>query len=528
MKISGTSTLEAPVDKVWEAILDPAVLARCIPGCEALRTLGEDRYAMSVTAGVAAIKGTYAGEVSLADMVAPHSLTMKASGAGAPGTIDADVKVRLVPSADGGTELTYDADASVGGAIGGVGQRMLAGVTKKMAGQFFTALDQDIAGVLLPAGAAGTAGAHGAPGRSRRRRPVAGARHPRRVCTPVAPPRRARVASTSAPVGASRSARSSVACWPWPASRSAHGSGGGPDARLHRGRRAGRTGRRPADRRVGRRPTPPSSSTSPAAASRPPAPTSSCCPSRRPPGSRPGAPRSSCGSSSPSCPGRSISPLRDVAAELGIHLVVGTYERGPSPEVVYNSSVLIDPAGEVLGVYRKTHPFCSEAVSGGGWVTPGDTVTVCDTALGRIGMIICFDGDYPELSRIEAVQGAEVICRPSALLRSADIWELTSRARAYDNHVFVIGANAVGQDPAGVLYFGNSHIVTPIGHIVAKAATHEGWVSARLDPEQALTSLTPGSNISQGFDHLRDRNLDLIRNHREELEGPAKTSFPHA
>ncbi|MGB7817233.1 MAG: carbon monoxide dehydrogenase subunit G [Ornithinibacter sp.] len=147
MKISGTSTLESPVDKVWEAILDPAVLARCIPGCESLRTVGEDRYAMSVTAGVAAIKGTYAGEVSLADKVAPSSLTMKASGAGAPGTIDADVTVRLSPSAGGGTDVSYDADASVGGAIGGVGQRMLAGVTKKMAGQFFTALDRDIAGL---------------------------------------------------------------------------------------------------------------------------------------------------------------------------------------------------------------------------------------------------------------------------------------------------------------------------------------------------------------------------------------------
>ncbi|GAA4398722.1 carbon-nitrogen hydrolase family protein [Fodinibacter luteus] len=227
-------------------------------------------------------------------------------------------------------------------------------------------------------------------------------------------------------------------------------------------------------------------------------------------------------------PGAVAEPLRDVAAELGIHLVAGTYERGPTPTVVHNSSVLIDPAGTLLGVYRKTHPFCSEAVSGGGWVTPGDTVTVCDTELGRIGMIICFDGDYPELSRIQAVQGAEVICRPSALLRSADIWELTSRARAYDNHVYVIGANAVGADPAGVLYFGNSHIVTPIGHIVAKAATHEGWVSARLDPADALSSLTPGSNIGQGFDHLRDRNLDLIRNHRADLEAPAKTSFPHA
>jgi len=150
MKISGSSTLESPVDRVWEAIQDPAVLARCLPGCESLAVIGEDRYAMSVTAGVAAIRGTYAGEVSLSDKVAPRSLTMRATGTGAPGTIDADVKVNLEPGAGGGTELSYDADASVGGAIGGVGQRMLAGVTKKMAGQFFTALDRDIAG--LPPG----------------------------------------------------------------------------------------------------------------------------------------------------------------------------------------------------------------------------------------------------------------------------------------------------------------------------------------------------------------------------------------
>jgi len=153
MKITGSSTLASPVDKVWEAIQDPAVLARCLPGCESLAVIGPDRYAMSVTAGVAAIKGTYAGEVSLSDKVAPSSLTMRASGSGAPGTIDADVKVLLAPSADGGTELSYDADASVGGAVGGVGQRMLAGVTRKMAGQFFTALDRDIAG--LPPGGAG-------------------------------------------------------------------------------------------------------------------------------------------------------------------------------------------------------------------------------------------------------------------------------------------------------------------------------------------------------------------------------------
>ena len=132
---------------MWDAFHDPAVLARCLPGCERLTELGPDHYAMTVTAGVAAIKGTYDGEVSLRDPQHPDSFTMKASGAGAPGTVDADVVVRLAPSTGGGTDLTYDADASVGGVIGGVGQRMLAGVTKKMAGQFFSAVDADISGV---------------------------------------------------------------------------------------------------------------------------------------------------------------------------------------------------------------------------------------------------------------------------------------------------------------------------------------------------------------------------------------------
>jgi predicted amidohydrolase len=226
-------------------------------------------------------------------------------------------------------------------------------------------------------------------------------------------------------------------------------------------------------------------------------------------------------------PGPVTEPLQEVARRLGVHVVLGTYERGPERGVVYNAAALIDPSGDVLGVYRKTHPFCTEMRSRGGWVTPGDEVSVVQTELGAIGMIICFDGDYPELARIIAVRGAEVIVRPSALLRSADIWDLTNRARAYDNHVYVVGANATGVDPAGVLYFGNSMIVTPIADVVARAASHECWVSARLDPEAAMRSLTPGSSVAQVFDHLADRNLDLVRRYADDLARPSATSFPH-
>ncbi|MEJ7630078.1 MAG: carbon-nitrogen hydrolase family protein [Nocardioidaceae bacterium] len=226
-------------------------------------------------------------------------------------------------------------------------------------------------------------------------------------------------------------------------------------------------------------------------------------------------------------PGSATAPLDAAAAELGIHLVYGSYERGPEPAVVFNSAVLVGPAGEVLGRYRKTHPFCTEIVTGGGWVTPADEACVVETELGAIGLMICFDGDYPELSRICALQGAEVLVRPSALLRSADIWELTTRARAYDNHVFVVASNATGIDPGGTIYFGNSLIVTPVAEVVARGSSYEQWVTARLDPDRALTSLTPGSSVGQGFDHLADRNLALLERYRDLLAGPGRTRFAY-
>jgi predicted amidohydrolase len=224
-------------------------------------------------------------------------------------------------------------------------------------------------------------------------------------------------------------------------------------------------------------------------------------------------------------PGPVLQPFADLAAELGTHLVLGAYERGQRRGVVYNAAVVLSPSGELLGVYRKTHPFGHERADNGGWTTPGEDILVVDTSLGRIGVIICFDGDYPELSRITALAGAEVICRPSALLRSADIWELTNRARAYDNHVYMIGTNATGIDPGGVIYFGNSMIVTPIAEVIARASSHECWVSAELDPDTAMRSLTPGSSVPQTFDHLADRNLALIRKNAELLMGEASTSF---
>ncbi len=148
MKVAGEAVLHAPVERVWAALRDPAVLVATIPGCERLAATGPDSYDMTVTAGVASIKGSYTGTVSLTDLPEPNTFLMKASGAGGPGTVSADVTVTLAEADDStdATRLRYDADAVVGGVIGGVGQRMLAGVAKKLAGEFFAAVDDVLTG----------------------------------------------------------------------------------------------------------------------------------------------------------------------------------------------------------------------------------------------------------------------------------------------------------------------------------------------------------------------------------------------
>lgn len=147
MKVSGSATLHAPREKVWSALHDPAVLVRTIPGCQQLEATGPDAYRMTISVGIASIKGAFEGDVRLSDPEEPGSFVLHASGAGAPGTVHADVMVSLEEAADDVTRLHYAADAVVGGMIGGVGQRVLSGVAKKTAGEFFKAVDDVLTGV---------------------------------------------------------------------------------------------------------------------------------------------------------------------------------------------------------------------------------------------------------------------------------------------------------------------------------------------------------------------------------------------
>ena len=212
------------------------------------------------------------------------------------------------------------------------------------------------------------------------------------------------------------------------------------------------------------------------------------------------------------------------AQELDAHIVFPTYERGDAPDIVYNSAALVGPEG-LVGVYRKTHPFASERLfEGKGWTTPGREPFSAETRLGKIGIVICYDGDFPELARVTALRGAEIICRPSAFMRTFDHWELTNRARAYDNHVYWVATNAVGLDASGAYCFGGSMIVHPNGVKLAQARGGEEAVWAELDPNPIRT-VTPNSSAEQHFDHLQDRNLsayaDILREGQSAFE-PAR------
>jgi carbon monoxide dehydrogenase subunit G len=161
VNLDGSAVLHADPERVWSVITDPAVLARTIPGCESLERVGDDEYKMNVSVGVGAIRGTYAGEVKLSDQLRPSSYVMHASGAGAPGNARATVTINLEPADGGTTTLTYSADAVIGGPVAGVGQRMITGVAKRMAGQFFTAIDDELSGKVTPIAAAPSAVAAG-------------------------------------------------------------------------------------------------------------------------------------------------------------------------------------------------------------------------------------------------------------------------------------------------------------------------------------------------------------------------------
>jgi len=139
MEIAGSYTFDAPPDRVWALLMDPGVISSCIPGCDRFEPDGEDRYAVTLTVGLAAITGTYNGTVVLSDRIEPTSYRLLVEGQGRPGFVKGSSAIVL--RADGAaTVVDVTGTVQTGGAIARVGQWLIGGVAKMMLDRFFACL----------------------------------------------------------------------------------------------------------------------------------------------------------------------------------------------------------------------------------------------------------------------------------------------------------------------------------------------------------------------------------------------------
>jgi carbon monoxide dehydrogenase subunit G len=140
VKVTGQAVVRVPAQQLWAALHDPAVLARAIPGCERFEVTGPRTGELTVTTPLAAMSGSYAGRVSVADQRPPDLLILSLNGGGERGTIRADLTVRLAPAEAGSTLVSYDASGVIDGVVAGVGARLLASAGQRLATEFLAAI----------------------------------------------------------------------------------------------------------------------------------------------------------------------------------------------------------------------------------------------------------------------------------------------------------------------------------------------------------------------------------------------------
>lgn len=145
--IEGEERIAAPVDKVWLALNDPAVLKECIPGCQSLEKKSDTELTATVVLKIGPIKATFAGEVTLKNLNPPHSYTIEGEGKGGiAGFAKGGADVTLTPDGADATLLKYATNADVGGKIAQLGSRLIASTSKKLAGEFFSTFNQKVSG----------------------------------------------------------------------------------------------------------------------------------------------------------------------------------------------------------------------------------------------------------------------------------------------------------------------------------------------------------------------------------------------
>lgn len=175
--------------------------------------------------------------------------------------------------------------------------------------------------------------------------------------------------------------------------------------------------------------------------------------------------------------------LRELAVESKAWIIGGSFAEMGTGGKAYNTSLTIDPQGQVRGVYRKMHLFDVDLgevlrVKESDHLLPGQDTGCFDIDLARIGVSICYDLRFPEIYREQSRRGAELFCIPAAFTRTTgrDHWELLLRARAVENQCYVIAANQVGAHSPRSASYGHSLIIDPWGRVLAEESSADGGV----------------------------------------------------
>ncbi|MDW7656499.1 MAG: carbon-nitrogen hydrolase family protein [Bacillota bacterium] len=209
--------------------------------------------------------------------------------------------------------------------------------------------------------------------------------------------------------------------------------------------------------------------------------------------------------------GPAWSRLSRAAAESQVYLVAGSMPECDREQRVYNTAYVFDRQGRQIGKHRKIHLF-DIAVEGGqcfkesDTLSPGNQITVFDTDFCRIGLAICYDIRFPELSRLMVDAGARIIIVPAAfnMTTGPAHWDLLFRTRAVDNQVFMIGAAPARQTDASYVSYGHSLVASPWGDILTQLEEGEGMAVADLDLNQV-------AKVRAQLPLLSQRRADIYR-----------------
>ncbi len=184
-----------------------------------------------------------------------------------------------------------------------------------------------------------------------------------------------------------------------------------------------------------------------------------------------------------------IARIQEKAKESGLYISPNFYVKTADGKL-FDRSYFIDPQGEIVGTSEMVHIYSAENFNERDYYAPSETgFKVYDTPFGRIGIVICFDRHMAESVRSCALQGAQIVLIPTANLvdEPLDVFEAEVRAEAYQNNVFIVMCNRVGEED-GITFAGQSIVVSPDGEVIAKADGTEQNLDVEIDPGDAIRS----------------------------------------